>query len=186
VNNEGELKHMSNIKITVEYETPQTDKFAELMKQYEEIKTTSAETVSYYKPLADASEEKKLELILEQLETIKSYMMQIYSITNRAVNIKVIAYAKPIDRAFIMQYNEGKYIVRWDSFYDFNIGLYRQCKNRFNAERNESFNILGNWEKWRIYERLEQRCLDLLKEQIDKKKQEAENEVNRLKNITER
>ena len=43
---------MTNIKVTVEYEVPKTNKFDALMAEYEIAKKIADETESYYKPLA--------------------------------------------------------------------------------------------------------------------------------------
>lgn len=177
---------MKNIKVTVEYETPKTDKFAELMKQYEEIKQTSTETVNYYKPLADAAEEKKLELILEQLKTIEGYLEQIYSINPQKINI--VAYGITdghYDEKLVVKYEKSTFTVRWCEWYELSLGMYRQAKVRFNGEQYEGWNILGKWDEWKMYKQLEESCFNLLKREIDKQKKKAETEVNRLKNITE-
>lgn len=70
----------NNIKITIEYTKPTTDKFEALFKQYEIAKQTAEATENYYTPLSEMAEERKLLAILEQLEPIKQCLKKIVAI----------------------------------------------------------------------------------------------------------
>jgi hypothetical protein len=44
-------------------------------------------------------------------------------------------------------------------------------------------NILGNWDKWKLLEKLEARCITMLKTEMENQKKRAEEQKNRLDNI---
>ena len=168
----------NRIKITAEYEIPDTTKFDLLMTEYKAAKKHADETVAYYQPLADAAEEAKFDAITEQLEPIKRYAKQISQITNRAT-ILVADIPRSIN-CFMVEYlpNEG-YRIRWaDSI--FNKENLRKYRNSFTLGHN---NILGNWDKWRIYEQLEQQAWEELHNIINSELSRAENQIKRLDNI---
>lgn len=173
---------MNNIKITVEYEAPKKDKFNELLAQYEQVKQTATETVSYYKPLAEAGERKKIELILEQLETIKEYMLKIYEIKKQSFSIcangKDESY---FPKKFKICYN-GKFTIVWDEL-DFNLIEYEKDPSSFNGTHMEKYNILGNWDKWEMYQNLEKQCANLLMIEIERYQKRAKQEKKRFENI---
>lgn len=175
----------NNIKITVEYEQPKQAKFNELLIKYHEIEQASKETISYYKPLADAAEHKKIELILKQIETIKDYILKLNnikpSITEIKVELEIGAYK--LYRVFSIKYQnyDNTFIIKWCGM-PFNVATYKLHPRNFTED---TYNILGNWDNWRMYEQLEQKCFDKLNKLINQEKQKAENEINRLKNITE-
>jgi hypothetical protein len=176
-----EVNKMNNIiKVTVEYETPATNKFDTLMSQYQEIKKTATETISYYKPLADMAEETKLNTILAQLETIKEYLKKLNLINPDIKSISINSHDNGA-------YDYGKFTIDicnriyWCSAHVFSIDYYRAHKWAFT--RGEYMNILGNWDKWEVYNKLEQKCLWYLNNEIKGQIKAAETEKNRLSNI---
>ena len=171
---------MSNIiKVTVEYEKPATHKFDTLVSQYREIEKAATETISYYKPLADMAEETKLNAILAQLETIKEYLKKLNSINPDIKSISVDSHNNGA-------YSYGKFTIDicnriyWCS-HVFSIDYYRLHKWAFT--QGEYMNILGNWDKWEVYTKLEEKCMWYLKNEISRHVKAAENEKNRLSNI---
>lgn len=168
---------MNNIKITVEYETPKTDKFSELLEQYNNIKKLSDETVSYYKPLADAGCETKMELIIEQLATIQGYLTEINELTQS--NNYVFAFEK---------YREAYYYFKvWGNKIEW--GNSDFTKERYLSSFENSLkpffeHIIMNWDEFKIYESLEKQCIDKLTKLIDNEKARAEKQIKRYENIT--
>lgn len=59
---------MSNIKVTVEYEKPNQDRFSALMEQYKAAKAVADETKNELQPLIDAGTEAKYKAICEQVK----------------------------------------------------------------------------------------------------------------------
>lgn len=59
---------MSNIKVTVEYEKPNQDRFSALMEQYKAAKAVADETKNELQPLIDAGAEAKYKAICEQVK----------------------------------------------------------------------------------------------------------------------
>ena len=177
---------MNNIKVMVEYTAPKTDKFQALLNQYEEVKKTADETVEYYKPLANVAEEKKLELILEQLETIVGYMKQLYTIQGSKYPIESHAISNSgVDyKYFTIRSNGIDTTIYWDG-YPFTMKYYAENKSHFNNEYSYAYNILGNWDKWNMYQKLEDQCIEKLNRAIEEQKSRAEKQVNRYKNIVE-
>lgn len=172
----------NNIRVMVEYEAPKKDKFLEMLAQYEEIKQTAADAVSYYRPLAEAAEEAKMAAILEQLKTIIHYLQDLYTISRAGVEIELEMPNLRVLSVLSIRYDSNMVRIRWRGN-GFSMEEYKSRPHYYNATYGEQHNILGNWDKWQVYERLEQQCLSLLKAKIDKQKKMAEDEKARLANI---
>jgi len=165
---------MSTIKVSVEYETPKTTKFEALLKEFEVAKKVADETVNYYKPLADCAEKAKFEAIMEQLEIIKQYTKQISDITHKTTFLRQwfgpwafdVAY-RPQETTFLFEIKYGgkPFVKDNPTFY------------------SGGTNIVGNWEKWRCFETLEQEAYQQLEELIEKEKQRGQTQIERLNNI---
>jgi hypothetical protein len=171
-----------DIKVTVEYEKPSVDRFAALMAQYNEVKAMSAEVIAYYKPLAQAAEAAKLDAILQQLETIFSYAVQLNRLNKYITNIYFTKTGVDHKILEIRVYN-GKASAYWET-YPLTQKQLAETPNRFTAGYNDSYNILGNWDKWGVYAKLEAECMRLLNVELNKQKEAAEAQVKRLHNIT--
>lgn len=171
---------MSHIKVTVEYEKPMTDKFFELMNSYNELKKQSDEVVSYYTPLAEMAEEAKFDAICEQLEIIKEYVRQLRAISKGDVCIQVETRNGCVT---VDMYPNNEVRAFWIHC-PFEKEEFKKFRNRFNGSIHDNYNILGNWDKWRIYERLEKSCYEKLEEEMMRQKQLAEAAKKRLENIT--
>lgn len=175
---------MSNIKVTVAYEKPTTSKFDALMAEYEAAKKMADETVAYYKPLADAAEEAKFDAIMEQLEPIKEYAVRISEITNRTVAItanisaSICGSANSDGEEFSVMYRpkDKLLLIRsaWQEFSRKQIKYYTEG----------SHNFIGNWDEWKVYEKLEAKAIRLLREEIAKQKSRVTEQIDRLHNIT--
>lgn len=179
---------MKNIKVTVEYEVPKTSKFDALMAEYEAAKKLADETVSYYKPLADAAEEAKMLAILEQIKTIQQYAQTLSTLEKSGIAVircRIDSCQRgPYcvhDAYFEVRFDpNGEHSVFWDGNV-FNIAGFRRCKGNF---VDGSYNILGNWDRWQVYRQLEENACKQIKAKIDQQKTRANNEKNRLNNIT--
>lgn len=169
---------MNNIKVTVSYEKPTTTKFDALMAEYETAKKMADETVSYYKPLADAAEDAKFDAIIEQLETIADYAKRICEIdpNHRAVWIK--AYVS--STAFIVCYRKDyKLEIQWDGADFTKENLHKNPGWFFNGR----YNIMGNWDEWEVYQKLEDNACRQLKEAITRQTARCQKQIDRLNNI---
>ena len=160
-----------DIKVSVEYDIPKTDKFTALMAQYKEVEKLSRETVSYYKPLADMAEAAKMEAILKQLEPLRQQLKQLNAINEHVDHVSVSVGGYYFDLTLI----GATWISR-----EFTLNKLSQSRYIFTEN---SCNILGNWDKWKVYEKLEASLLDLLTEEISKQRSAAEKQVKRLHNI---
>ena len=170
---------MNEIKVTVTYEKPTTSKFDALMAEYEAAKKYADETVSYYKPLADVAEDAKFDAIMEQLETIKGYAKCISDISNEAVWLRAGIPHSGVKFEVIYRPKDGFEITWWgDTF----------CKYYMHSRPHRyvesEFNIIGNWNKWQMYEQLEKHAFEKLNKAINEQKSRANREINRLNNIT--
>lgn len=169
---------MNNIKISVSYNTPPTTKFDALMKEYEAAKKVADETIAYYSPLADAAEHAKLLAIIEQLEPIKRYATQLAKIKGNVVQIEAYVNRKCFS---VSGYRDGSTQMTW-------AGAKMSLEN---LDANPHFftgpdyNILGNWNNWKIYEQLETRACDVLKDAIRCAKNKGDKEIARFLNATE-
>jgi hypothetical protein len=170
-----------DIKVSVEYETPKTDKFAALMAQYNEVKQIAADTVSYYKPLAEAAEAAKFDAIWKQLSTIFEYLRQLNRIGS--VYNKVYGCFGRDAKCFSVAIEHCVPVVKWGNT-TFSKEAVTKQPRLFNADASEYYNILGNWDKWRVYEKLESECIRLLEFELKRQKDAAEAQVKRLHNIT--
>ena len=178
---------MKEIKVTVTYEKPNTNKFDALMAEYEAAKKYADETVSYYKPLADAAEEAKFDAIMEQLETIKKYAKRISEIKDdAAVWIKahipssVCGCSNSGGQEFQVVYRPKETAYKWEI-----CSAYVKFDRKRIAYHSEgSHNFIGNWDEWRVYEKLEKNAISQLNELINEQKRRANAEKNRLNNIT--
>lgn len=176
---------MNEIKVTVAYDKPTTSKFDALMAEYEAAKKYADETVSYYKPLADAAEEAKFDAIMEQLETIKEYAKRISEIKNGdAIWIK--AYISS-DVCGASTGQEFEVVCRpRETAFRFEIrSSWREFDRRYIKYHSEgSSNFIGNWDEWKVYEKLEKDAIRQLNALITEQKRIANREKNRLYNIT--
>ena len=166
---------MSTIKVSVEYEKPQTTKFEALVRELEVAKKVADETVDYYKPLADCAEEAKFEAIMEQLETIKWYAQQISSITHKATFIS-------------HQFGKNKFEVVYrpqctTCAFEISYCGKRFSKDNFCNVNQEEINILGNWEEWHCFKNLENKAYQTLENLIEEATARGQKQINRLNNI---
>lgn len=180
---------MNEIKVSVSYDKPTTSKFDALMAEYEAAKRRADETVAYYKPLADVAEEAKFNAIIEQLETIKKYANKLCEFSeNKQVTIR--AYISADERGgstgcyfSVFCHSNGNYCIRWDGM-DFTAEAVKKYPDDFTASYSERYNILGHWDKWKVYEYLEKDALRQLQGYIGSQNKRAEKQINRLNNIT--
>lgn len=182
---------MKNIKVTVEYEIPKTSKFDALMNEYMVVKKIADETESYYKPLAELAEEAKFDAIIHQLETVKYYAQQISRLNNNEnVWIKaIIPYSERNDHDYM--YGSGDFTVEYfpkeKNHFRIRWGGVIFDKERFNNGRcnfcSGSQNVIGNWDKWRVYQRLEEDAIKKLNELIQKQTKRQQKQINRLKDV---
>jgi hypothetical protein len=176
---------MNEIKVTVSYDKPTTSKFDALMAEYEAAKKYADETVAYYKPLADVAEEAKFNAIMEQLETIKEYAKRISEIKNgEAVWIK--AYVSS-DTCGYHSGQEFEVIYRpKETVWKFEVrSSWREfSRQHIKYHTEEGHNFVGNWDEWKIYEKLERNAISQLNSLINEQKRIANQAKNRLYNIT--
>ena len=171
---------MNEIKVSVTYEKPATTKFDALMAEYEAAKKMADETVSYYKPLADAAEDAKFDAIMEQLETVKDYANQISEIKGESVWLRAKNPKQAIYFVVIYRKTSG-YEIEWSGI-PFSKQTMHNHPNRF---CEGAWNIIGMWDEWKIYEQLEKDAFCQLKQAIDQQYKKAEHQVSRLYNIIE-
>lgn len=178
---------MNEIKVTVTYDKPTTSKFDALIAEYEAAKKYADETVSYYKPLADAAEEAKFDAIMEQLETIKRYAKHISDITNGSA-VWITAYissslcGSPSSEGekFSVVYRPKETTYKWE--FNTQYGEFKKEHIRYYTEGYHNF--IGNWDTWKVYEKLEEKALELIRKEITEQTRRANREKNRLYNIT--
>lgn len=182
----------NKIKVTVEYEVPKTTKFDALLAEYAIAKQIADETESYYKPLAEVAEKAKFDAILHQLETIQDYAKKISQLNgdNHAVWIKAfIPYSERNDTNYMS--GSGDFTVTYfpkeQNHFEIRWGGVIFDEERFNNARvnfcNGSHNVVGNWDKWRVYQRLEEDAIQKLNDLIQKQMKRKREQINRLKNI---
>jgi hypothetical protein len=133
------------------------------------------------------AEEAKFDAIMEQLETIKEYARRISEIKNgEAVWIKanisscVCGCSNSGGQSFEVIYRprETRYMFEIHAAYqDFN-------RKHIKYYSEGSHNFLGNWDEWKVYEKLEKNAVSQLNELITEQKRRANHEKNRLYNIT--
>jgi hypothetical protein len=169
---------MNNIKVTVSYDKPTTTKFDALMAEYEVAKKMADETVSYYKPLADAAEDAKFDAIMEQLETIADYAKRIceIDINHKAVWIKAYVFSTTFSVCYRKDYHLE---IKWDGA-NFTKENLHQHPHWF---CNGDYNIMGNWDKWEVYQKLEDNACYQLKSAITKQTIRCQKQIDRLNNI---
>lgn len=179
---------MNEIKVTVTYEKPNTSKFDALMAEYKTAKQLADETVSYYKPLADVAEKSKFNAIMDQLETIKMYAKQIYDLQTYQKTVTLKAYIDHITRnsqsynsyAFEVTCREGtNFYVTWDK----ELFSMENIKKWHHMYCEGDRNILGHWDEWKVYEKLEEEACRQLKVLIDNQASRAQKQIDRLNNI---
>ena len=180
---------MKNIKVTVEYEVPKTNKFDALMAEYAVAKKVADETVAYYKPLADIAEEAKFDAIMEQLETIKQYAKQISDISNTAVWIRASLSAELRNSPYrnIDLYRHFEVVYRPQSGFEIIWDGDKFTKERLRKYREamcyKERNIIGKWDEWGVYRMLEDSACKQLKDIIQRQVNKGQEQINRLKNI---
>lgn len=181
---------MTNIKVTVEYETPTTSKFDALMAEYNAAKQMADETVEYYKPLAEMAEYAKFDAIMEQLKPIKYYAQKIFELSDGKYSVWINAYVTSQERGGYATRTESFQVIYSHATQDIEV---RWMGSAFSKERmkkypgcycDDGYNILGNWDKWQIYKRLETDAIQQLQRLIAKQKERGQAQIDRLNNIT--
>ena len=175
---------MNKIKISVEYERPTEDRFTELLNAYELVKAETDAVVSYYKPLADAAEEAKAKCILDQLKNIEKHLRILKNITGFKTAEASCRNGNSNSNFTAVVNSYDEFIVYWRGQH-FSLDAIKKYPRFYNGEMEDGYNIIGNWDKWGVYSKLEEMCIRDLKYEIQKQKERAENEKNRLKNITD-
>ena len=175
---------MNEIKVTVTYDKPNTSKFDALMAEYEAAKKCADETVAYYKPLADVAEEAKFDAIMEQLETIKEYAKKISETGNgRAVWITAhFEYTELGGHSadnFEVIYRPNETTFMWEI--KTRHGSFDRPHAKYYCESGRNF--IGDWERLKVYQRLEESAYRQLREAINNQKRKANHEQNRYHNI---
>ena len=181
---------MNEIKVTVTYDKPNTTKFDALIAEYEAAKKYADETVAYYKPLAEVAEEAKFDAIMEQLETIKRYAKTISDISGQSVWINVVIPSN-IRGGCSSSSSDGKFsvIYRPNDNFPFEIMWYgdpftkERLRNRWYGMCDGYRNIIGMWNEWGVYERLEKEAISQLNCLINNQKRRGNQEKNRYHNI---
>ena len=182
----------NSIIVSVEYETPKTSRFDALMAEYAAAKKCADETISHYKPLADAAEEAMVVAILTQLETIKGYVAQIHALDSSVTKISAVGEVRGVNA-----YSAWDFSVKVDHLTNdiryywgglpFNLeGLtshHRAYTGVSGTEYEDKYNILGNWNEWEIYSKLEERCLRELRRIIEHTKDCGNVQRERLERI---
>lgn len=182
----------NKIKVTVEYEVPTTSKFDALMSEYMAAKKIADETELYYKPLAEAAEEAKFDAILQQLETIKYYAQKISQLCGHRGSTWIkatIPYSERNDHDYM--YGSGDFTVTYfpneQNHFEIRWGGVCFDKKIFNNGRGNfcsgSQNVVGNWDKWKVYQRLEENAIMKLNELIKEQETKKQKQIDRLKNI---
>ena len=170
---------MNEIKVTVAYEMPKTTKFDALMAEFEVAKKMADETVAYYQPLADVAEDAKFDAIAEQLETIKCYAQKIASITQED-NVRIYTYCNGC--LFNVSYKQNSnfpFEITWD-----NTRFTKENMHRHHGWFCEgNYNIVGNWDEWGIYQKLENNACSQLTNAIKAQVVRGQNQIDRLNNI---
>lgn len=178
------------INISVSYEEPKTTKFDALMEQYKAAKQIANETVSYYKPLAEAGEEAKMKAILKQLETIEYYCYQLALLkADKKSEVSTIITASQRGsnsgglwftvRCNIDTNGISHYYKKWGNV-EFSIENLKKFPHAF---IEEGYNILGNWDKWKIYEELEDNIYSKIRMLIDEQEKRGKKQIQRFENI---
>lgn len=175
---------MNDIKVTVEYEIPKLSAFDEMMVQYAAVKKCAEQTIAYFAPLADAAEEAKAAAIIAQIEVIADYVRKLQSLGGIWRHSYAVACGGVRDDGycFTVKATHDGFEAKWRSAL-FTLDNVKRHPAAFNAEENDCYNIIGNWDKWRMFEKLERHCLRQLQEAIDEQKKAAEHERKRLDNI---
>lgn len=182
----------NKIKVTVEYEVPKTSKFDALLSEYAIAKKVADETESYYKPLAEAAEEAKFDAILHQLETIKYYAKQIAQLDKYSSGIWITTNIPAYERGeHNPMYDSGNFAViyrpkesnpfeiKWSGS-PFTKEAFNKCHLSFCQGYR---NVVGNWDKWKVYQRLEENAMKQLNELIQKQMQRKQEQIDRFNNI---
>lgn len=181
---------MTNIKVTVAYDKPSTSKFDALLAEYALAKQIADETESYYRPLADAAEYAKFDAIIEQLQPIMDYARAISEMQDYKCSVWITAHISKAElggyamssESFNIIYNHNTHNieVRWsgDTFSKDLMKKYPGCYC------DDGRNILGNWDKWCVYKRLEDDAIQQLKRAIGRQQERGQKQIDRLYNIT--
>lgn len=179
---------MKPIKVSVSYECPQTTRFDELFKQYTIAKQIADETVSYYEPLAEAAEEAKMTAILDQLKNIKRYCYQIASLkTSGQASISTLITGEMRDSCgglwFTIQCtiknNIPEYYIKWGNV-EFSIDTLKRIPHAFTGK---GFDILKNWDEWKVYKDLEDDAIYKIKSFIETEEKRGKTQIERLNNM---
>ena len=175
----------NNIIIKVEYEKPKTDAFAMLMDRYNAAAELATSATEHYRPLAEAAEQAKFTAILDQLETIKGYLLKLHEINPDITQIKTYSPVERDPKCLELKINKSNTIeIYWAEWYPLTMEHYQRESWPFTDERCGCLNILGNWDRWGMYKRIEKACFDRLRWEINRKEEAAKKEKKRLENIT--
>lgn len=179
------------IKVSVSYEQPETTKFDELRKQYDIAKQIADETVSYYTPLAEAAEEAKMKAILDQLKNIERYCFQIASLrTSKKAKVSTMITGEMRGHHnlgciwFSVECTiENDHIPKYYKKWGYNEFSMENLKNHSYVFTDKGFDILKNWDTWKVYQELEDNAIYQMKSLIKQQEERGKEQIERLNNI---
>lgn len=161
---------ITNIKVTASYEYDNShSKFDALLTQYNIAKKIADETKAIKQPLINAMGEKKLELIMEQLETIKKYASTLSMLQNDAC-VAVRAIGKGGAHCVKITHSN-----KWgDKFTIYLDGYENPIPSWF-----EEHGIVTRWNELNLYESLKQDC----ERQLERLIQRANSSTDKINNL---
>jgi hypothetical protein len=167
---------MSEIKVTAEYISKPSTKFAALLAEFKAAKALAEATEAEKQPLIDAMGEAKLELIKKQLHEIVQKLFVIVHITGRGCEVKVEKMVNWYNYKASVSVDHGYTIKIYLGGYD------------IDTSREWWFSedgIVTKWNELKLYDMLlkecEQRMTSLIDEQ-NKKIERINNTFNNMQN----
>lgn len=174
---------MNNIKVTVDYQLPNTDKFDALIEQYLAMKAITDTTKETMIPLIQEGGKAKYDAICEQLFIIGQQLKKISLLSNKSP-ICISAYYGNNHEKIIVEYFKAADVV--EIYYNNRYGC---SKYNFLDWENKKDNLLSlgglvtNWNNYNIIEKLQEQCDFILKSMINNQKREAEKIASTLEKI---
>lgn len=174
---------MNNIKVTVDYQLPNTDKFDALVEQYLAIKSITDTTKETMIPLIQEGGKAKYDAICEQLFIIAQQLKKISLLSDQSF-VYVTAYYGNNHEKIIVEYFKDSDIIEIYYNNEYVCSKYDFLDwEKYKDNLLSSGGLVTNWNNYNIIENLQKQCNFILKSMIDNQKREAEKIASTLEKI---
>lgn len=179
---------MNNIRVTVDYELPNTGKFDALVEQYLQAKTIADTTEMTMIPLIQKGGKAKYDAICDQLSIIENQLKKIVLITNCQLATATGWYMNEYYDNYVVVIEYDGLKDRTKVYYGRNLSNYKCDFLDWDSNKDEllsSNGLITRWNDFKIIEDMQKDCNRQLNDLIEAQRRKAKRIVDTLSKIRE-